>query len=144
MNENVLRRVTEQLRDEEGKLNGEMVGLQKQLAGLEKERARIQSALAALNGGAKRKRSRCSAKAVTTAEVVRMIEEELSRRGSATEAELKQAVEQRLGREGRSRSGLHLRFKAAMNDIRFQLQAGRWTHIVTKGPKCAGKDSSLL
>lgn len=118
--------VTQQLRAEEGRLLAEKGELESRTKGVEAELRRVRAALGALTpkGRATSPTAAVGGAALTTQEVIGMIEPLLEGGGRVEIDELRRQVEQRAKAGGRSLIGFHLRFKKAMKDSRFAVEGG--------------------
>jgi hypothetical protein len=80
---------------------------------------RVKSAIRALGGDATGEGDGARASALTTAEVVQLIDEELPAQGTCTLADLRREVETAARAAGRTLIGFHLRFRKAVQSERF-------------------------
>lgn len=116
--------VTQQLRAEESRLLTEKGELEARAKGVEAELRRVRAALGALTpksraGNAPAGRGGA---ALTTQEVIEMVEPLLDGGGRMEIEELRKQVEQQAKASGRSLIGFHLRFKKAVEDARFTVE----------------------
>ena len=119
-----LEEITQQLRDEEEKLNAEAADLRGQLTGVEEDLKRVQGALKQL--GEKPAKGQKAGKpgrgvpknpAPTKEDVKTAIAEVRRELGELSAEKLQAEVEKRIVDAGMSRNGLALRFKEAMKDV---------------------------
>lgn len=119
--------VTQQLRVEEGRLLAEKGELEARTKGVDAELRRVRAALGALTPKSRASNPAASSSggaALTTHEVIQMVEPLLENAGRMEIEELRRQVEQQAKAGGRSLIGFHLRFKKAMKDARFAVEGG--------------------
>ena len=127
MVETNLQELVDALRKEEAKLHQQREAATRTISNIERELSKIENAIAALIGNPNAMRgNRRSGRAYTGEEVVFLIEQILQEDRRLTEPDLKTKVAELAKKEGRSRAGLHLRFKTAIRDARFEFNGAHW------------------
>lgn len=115
--------VTQQLRAEESRLLTEKGELEARAKGVEAELRRVRAALGALTPKSRANNAAVGGgAALTTQEVIEMVEPLLDGGGRMEIEELRQQVERQAKASGRSLIGFHLRFKKAVKDARFTVE----------------------
>lgn len=121
-----LQTIHEQLRDERTRLQGQLETARRTVQHLEAEVDRVDHAMAALRGEVSARTTRGRKRALTGAEVGMLIEQILAEEGRQTEKKLKEKISERVAAQGRSRQGIHLRFKKVLQDGPFQFNGAHW------------------
>lgn len=111
--------VVDQLRAEEARIQSDVERLHHEAKAAEAQLRQVRGALAALKEKPQSK-SGPTKPAATKEEVVQTMVALLQAKGPLRQGDLKRFIEQRVAAAGKSRSGLALRFREALNDPRFK------------------------
>lgn len=120
--------IFEQLTRERQKLQGQLETAKRTVHHIESELARMDQALMSLRGevAPAARRAGGRRKALTGAEVASLVERVLREDGRLTEKRLLERLGERAKADGRSKQGIHLRYKKALSEGPFQFNGAHW------------------
>ena len=119
--------IVDTLRNAESRLRAQHGAATQTAKNLADELRKVEKAIAALLGQ-ERPRSPAQPKTESPSgeEVVEYLASILKNEGPLKEPELRQKLNERAQEQGKSRKGLHFRFKKAIKDERFNWNGARW------------------
>ncbi len=118
--------IVEQLQREMKKLQEQRDTAMRTVHHIESELRRVAQAVSALMGKTAPARADGRRKGLSSDEVVSLIERVLTEDGRLTEPRLKARLAEKATTEGRSRAGLHLRFRKALQEGPFRFNGAHW------------------